>query len=119
MTAGMIDFMRGARLAGALIAGLLGGVGLCGSSLPAAAADTGQDILNVASLEQLPEASLRDERGGANTPRFIFSLHALLTVNGETKFSKDIPQNVSNSQTTTLVTNVTTTNINSVSQTSP
>jgi len=119
MTAGKIDCVRGSRFAGAVFAGVLGAVGLCGSSLPALAAGTGQDTLNVASLEQLPEGSMANERGGAITPRIIFSLHALLTVNGDTKFSKDIPQNVSNSQTTHLVTNVTTINTQSVSQTLP
>ena len=113
MTVGMIDYMRGSRFAGAVIAGLLGGVGLCGGSLPAAAADVGQDTLNVASLEQLPEGSLADERGGAVTSNFNlnFYLHAIATVSGEVKFQKDIAEQGARSQSTslhTVVTNTTT-----------
>jgi len=110
MTMGMINCMRGSRLAGTVIAGLLGAIGLCGSSVPAAAADIGQDTLNVASLEQLPEGSLADERGGAITSSFNFNffLHAIATVSGEVKFQKDVPEQGSGSQSTSLHTFVTT-----------
>src|SRR5262249_22284857 len=119
MTVGMIDCMRGSLFAGTVLAGLLGAVGLCGSSLPAAAADTGQDTLNVASLEQLPERSMAAERGGAINSKvnLNFSLHAIATVSGDVKFQKDIPASGSQSQTTSQFTSVTTTNTNTVSTT--
>jgi len=112
MTAGKIDCVRGSRFAGAVFAGLLGAVGLYGSGQPAAA-DDGQDALNVASLEQLPEGSLADERGGTVTSNFNlnFYLHAIATVSGEVKFQKDIAEQGARSQSTslhTVVTNTTT-----------
>ena len=121
MTVGMIDYMRGSRFAGAVFAGLLGGVGLCGGSLPAAAADIGQDTLNVASLEQLPEGSLADERGGAVTSKFNlnFYLHAIATVSGEVKFQKDIPEQGTLSQTTSQFTSVTTTTTSTKTASAP
>jgi hypothetical protein len=120
MTVGKIDCMRGSRFAGVVFAGMLGAVGFWGSSLPAAA-DDGQDALNVASLEQLPDGSMADERGGAITSKFNlnFYLHAIATVSGEVKFQKDIPEQGTLSQTTSQFTSVTTTTTSTKTTSAP
>jgi hypothetical protein len=97
------------------LGGVLGTVVLFGGGMTARATDVGSDTLNVASLEQLPEGSLNDERGGAFTSKFNlnFSLHAIVTAAGETKFQKDIAPSGSQSQTTSQVSNTTVTQTSS------
>jgi len=104
MTAGDIQIIKTTpiRTAGIGVAGLAAAI-LCGSGMPARAIDTGQETLNVATLERLPDESLGTERGGALTFKFNFNffLNALATAAGETKFQKNVPEVGSASQTTT------------------
>jgi len=100
---------------GIILAGVLGAIALVGGT-PAKATEPSSDTLNVASLEQLPESAMRDERGGAlvtSKLNIIFSLHALVKVKDDVKFQKDIAASGSQSQTTSQISNTTVTQTNS------
>jgi len=75
------------RTVGIAMAGILGAATTLSVSGQVAAADTTRDVLDVASLQQLPDASLADARGGANVVTnfvFTFLLQSLVKMSGQT-----------------------------------
>ena len=97
------------RMVGIVTAGVLGAAATVGIAGQANAADTANDTLDVASLQQMPEGSLADTRGGAIPIQktFSFLLQSIFKVTGQTVVQTNVQVGAASTHTDTRTTTLT------------